>query len=58
MCVGIGVYKFDQSQELQECIPFGSGPGNNIIPSGSKYDPAVVAACLRLFNEKYYQMEG
>jgi len=26
--------------------------------SGSKYDPAVVAACLRLFKEKGYKMEG
>ena len=26
--------------------------------SGSKYDPDVVAACLRLFNEKGYKMEG
>lgn len=25
--------------------------------SGSKYDPDVVAACLRLFNEKGYKME-
>lgn len=26
--------------------------------SGSKYDPEVVSACLRLFNEKGYKMEG
>jgi HD-GYP domain-containing protein (c-di-GMP phosphodiesterase class II) len=26
--------------------------------SGTKYDPAVVAACLRLFKEKGYKMEG
>jgi response regulator RpfG family c-di-GMP phosphodiesterase len=26
--------------------------------SGSKYDPDVVAACLRLFKEKSYKMEG
>jgi putative two-component system response regulator len=26
--------------------------------SGSKYDPEVVAACLRLFKEKGYKMEG
>jgi putative two-component system response regulator len=26
--------------------------------SGSKYDPKVVAACLRLFNEKGYKMES
>ena len=26
--------------------------------SGSRYDPKVVAACLRLFNEKGYKMEG
>jgi HD-GYP domain-containing protein (c-di-GMP phosphodiesterase class II) len=26
--------------------------------SGSKYDPKVVTACLRLFNEKGYKMEG
>jgi len=26
--------------------------------SGTKYDPDVVAACLKLFNEKGYQMEG
>jgi HD-GYP domain-containing protein (c-di-GMP phosphodiesterase class II) len=26
--------------------------------SGSKYDPKVVAACLRLFNEKGYKIEG
>lgn len=26
--------------------------------SGSKYDPNVVAACLRLFNEKDYKIEG
>ncbi len=26
--------------------------------SGSKYDPNVVAACLRLFNEKGYKMSG
>jgi len=26
--------------------------------SGSKYDPKIVAACLRLFNEKRYKMEG
>jgi HD-GYP domain-containing protein (c-di-GMP phosphodiesterase class II) len=26
--------------------------------SGSKYDPDVVAACLRLFKEKDYKMEG
>ena len=26
--------------------------------SGSKYDPKVVAACLRLFNEKGYKLEG
>jgi HD-GYP domain-containing protein (c-di-GMP phosphodiesterase class II) len=26
--------------------------------SGSRYDPEVVAACLRLFNEKGYKMEG
>jgi response regulator RpfG family c-di-GMP phosphodiesterase len=26
--------------------------------SGSKYDPDVVAACLRLFKEKGYKMEG
>jgi len=26
--------------------------------SSSKYDPGVVAACLRLFKEKGYKMEG
>ena len=26
--------------------------------SGSKYDPEVVDACLRLFKEKGYKMEG
>lgn len=26
--------------------------------SGSRYDPEVVAACLRVFNEKGYKMEG
>jgi HD-GYP domain-containing protein (c-di-GMP phosphodiesterase class II) len=26
--------------------------------SGSKYDPEVVAAGLKLFNEKGYKMEG
>ncbi len=26
--------------------------------SGSMYDPGVVAACLRLFNEKGYRLEG
>jgi HD-GYP domain-containing protein (c-di-GMP phosphodiesterase class II) len=26
--------------------------------SGAKYDPDVVAACLRLFKEKGYKMEG
>jgi HD-GYP domain-containing protein (c-di-GMP phosphodiesterase class II) len=26
--------------------------------SGTKYDPDVVAACLRLFKEKVYKMEG
>jgi len=26
--------------------------------SGSKYDPNVVAACLRLFKERGYKMEG
>ncbi len=26
--------------------------------SGTKYDPEVVAACLRLFKEKGYKIEG
>ena len=26
--------------------------------SGSKYDPEIVAACLKLFKEKGYKMEG
>ncbi|MDP2839234.1 MAG: HD domain-containing phosphohydrolase, partial [Syntrophales bacterium] len=26
--------------------------------SGSRYDPTVMAACIRLFNEKGYKMEG
>jgi putative two-component system response regulator len=45
-------------KSFRNAFPLTEALANISSQSGSKYDPEVVAACLRLFNEKGYQMEG
>ncbi len=43
---------------FRNAFPLDKTLDNLLSHSGSKYDPEVATACLRLFNEKGYEMEG
>ena len=45
-------------KNYRSAFPLGEALEDISTNSGMKYDPEVVAACLRLFREKGYKMEG
>jgi response regulator RpfG family c-di-GMP phosphodiesterase len=57
LAVAIAFEDLTTHRRYRNAFPFGEALEEISSHSGSKYDPAVVDACLRLFNEKGYKME-
>ncbi len=45
-------------KRLRKAFPISEALEKISAHSGSKYDPDVVKACLKLFKEKGYKLEG
>jgi putative two-component system response regulator len=58
LAVAIAIEDLNTHKSYRNAFPLNEALEEISSNSGSKYDPDVVAACLRLFNEKGYKMEG
>jgi putative two-component system response regulator len=58
LAVAVALEDLTTHKSFRSAFPLSEALGKISSHSGSKYDPEVVAACMRLFNEKGYKMEG
>jgi putative two-component system response regulator len=58
MAVAVAMENLTTHRSFRNAFPISEALENISSHSGSKYDPKVVVACLRLFKEKGYKMEG
>ena len=58
LAVAVAIEDLTSNRNYRNAFPLNEALEEISVHSGSKYDPDVVAACLRLFNEKGYKMEG
>jgi HD-GYP domain-containing protein (c-di-GMP phosphodiesterase class II) len=58
LAVAVAIEDLTSHRIFQKALPVKQAFGEISAHRGSRYDPDVVDACLRLFNEKGYKMEG
>ncbi len=58
LAVAVAIEDLTCQQTFRDAFPLSEALEEVSSQSGSKYDSNVVAACLRLFNEKGYEMRG
>jgi HD-GYP domain-containing protein (c-di-GMP phosphodiesterase class II) len=58
LAVAVALEDLTTNRSYRNAFPLSEALEQISSHSGSKYDPVVVAACLRLFKEKDYRMEG
>ena len=58
LAVAVAVEDLTSLQVFRKAFPLKQAFDEIIVHRGSQYDPDVVDACLRLFNEKGYKTEG
>lgn len=58
LSVAVALEDLTSHRSFRNAFPLSEALEEVSSHSGSKYDPEVVAACLRLFTEKGYKMEG
>jgi putative two-component system response regulator len=58
LAVAVALEDLTTHRSYRNAFPLSEALEKIASNSGSKYDPEIVAACLKLFNEKGYQMEG
>jgi response regulator RpfG family c-di-GMP phosphodiesterase len=58
LAVAVAMEDLTTRRSFRDAFPFSEALEEISSHSGSKYNPEVVAACLKLFLEKGYQLEG
>lgn len=58
LAVAVALEDLTSNRSYRNAFPLNEALEEVLSHSGTKYDPDVVDACLKLFNEKGYKMEG